>query len=92
MAQRATIEYKGVKITPNQKILIDYIVGENITEGVMYEDVRGMVGGDPLTTRGSLHRLANKKLLKKRVKRVKGHWDGALGFRKVAYFYPPDVE
>jgi len=87
----AKVQWEGYTVTPNEKILLEHIVGGHRTEGVNAEDVRHLLGGEPLTARRTLYGLAEKKFLKKRVVKRIGVWNSMRITRKVAMFYPAEL-
>jgi|GEM_PF-2489018 len=86
------VNWNGHTVTPNEKILLEHITGSYRPAGVEAEDVRHLLGGEPLTARRTLHSLAEKKLLKKRIIKKAGIWGNMRTARKVAVFYVPDQE
>jgi len=85
------VDWKGYKVTPNEKILLGHIVGGQMTGGIEVDDVRHLLNGDSILTRNTLIRLAEKKLLKKRLVKRSGLWGDMRSTRKVRVYYPVET-
>jgi len=86
--QRIKKLWHGIMLTPYQIAIMQHITDTNPTDGITADEVRHLVGGEILTARSLLHRLAKQGLLKKRIVRKSGTWNGGSTTRKIAVFYP----
>ena len=77
-----------IHITPKQQVLLDYLAANDVADGVTADDVRHLFEGEILTARSILHRLAEMRLIRKKIIRRKDVWDGHTLSRPVAVFYP----
>lgn len=67
---------------------MDHFQANDLSEGITADDIKHLVGGNVATARSHLHRMADQKLIKKKVVRIKDDWSGARCFRKIAMYYP----
>jgi len=90
MGTQPPVEWNGLVVSANEKLALEYLEQADNSVGTTPEEVRHLFKGEPLTARRTLQRLADKKILKKKVTKRVGTWAGQRVSRKVALFFLRD--